>query len=65
MKYILILMFYVPQSQAIHAVTTAEFDDAAACESAYTQMADMMLTRNPKYSVAFKCVPKGTAKGGK
>lgn len=59
MKFILILIFFVPTSGTIQSVTTAEFDDLAACNTANSAATKMAISAGQKNSVAAECLPKG------
>jgi hypothetical protein len=71
MKFILILMIYANANTTIVGVTTAEFDDLAACQFALnSSMSGWSIgigyekggaSTGMKNFVAGECVPKGTA----
>lgn len=60
MKFVLILMLYVPTTSTIVGVSTAEFDDLAACNTAYSAATKMALRAGDKNSISAECVPKST-----
>ena len=61
MKFILILMFYIPTNGTLISVTTTEFDDLAACTAAYGAATKMTINVGVKNSLSYECVPKATA----
>ncbi len=65
MKIVLILMFYVPTTTQITAVTTAEFEDMASCNAAYSTATKMAVGAGSRNSVVGECVAKGAPATGK
>lgn len=60
MKFILILMLYVPTTSTLVSVTTAEFDDLAACNAAYSAATKMTAGVGGKNSLTAECVAKSS-----
>lgn len=60
MKFILLLMFYIPATGTITGVTTAEFDDLAACRAAEYAAVKMVTKVGDRHSYITECLPKSS-----